>query len=132
MTNANTTPQEINRNSPPISSSSSMVLPHQGSNHLSPFGVNLTQTSCIKLDKNNFLLWQNMVLPIIRGHNLEGYSGNKEIAMRVMGSNNSNQLWTAVKESYGIKNKSRIIFLTGELQKARKGDVRFKSYKWTD
>lgn len=109
-----------------------------------------------------------MILPIIRGHNLEGYiSGTNErpqeftasqvteesgtsvgiirnpeynqsvstdqllmgwlyssmtldIAMRVMGATNSKELWTAIKESFGIQNKLRITFLTGELHKSRK------------
>lgn len=39
----------------------------------SPFGVNLTQAVSVKLDRNNFLLWKNMILPIVQGHNLEGY-----------------------------------------------------------
>ncbi|XP_022842004.1 uncharacterized protein LOC111365701 [Olea europaea var. sylvestris] len=125
-----------------------MVPPMQGSNQPLPFGVNLTQMVSMKLDKNNFLLWKNMILPIIRGHNLEGHilgtklcplefistqttgeagasvkvtqnpqysqwmfidqlligwlysSMTPEIAMRVMGSSNSNQLWTTVNESY--------------------------------
>lgn len=130
----------------------------------------------VKLDKNNFLLWKNMTLPIIRGHNLKDHilgtklcppefistqttgeagasvevtqnpqyspwmstdqllmgwlysSMTPEIAMRVMGSSNSNQLWTAVNESYGIQNKSRITFLTGELQKTRKGTMSIDQY----
>lgn len=27
----------------------------------------------VKLDKNNSLLWKNMIIPIIIGHNLEGF-----------------------------------------------------------
>lgn len=134
----------------------------------SPFGMNLTQTLVVKLDKNNFLLWKNMIMPIIRGHNLEGYllgikqcpqefiatqttfnggeavettqnleynkwistdqllmgwlysSMTPEIAMRVMKCTSSNILWTTVEKSYGILNKSRIVFLTREIQRTRK------------
>ncbi|KAL2493280.1 Chitin-binding type-1 domain-containing protein [Abeliophyllum distichum] len=73
MENAGNIPQNTNSNTPPISNASNMVPPMLGSNQSSPFGVNLTQTPSVKLDKNNFLLWQNMILPIIRGHNLEGH-----------------------------------------------------------
>ncbi|CAA3030987.1 Hypothetical predicted protein [Olea europaea subsp. europaea] len=64
-----------NSNSPPVptSESSTAVPPVQGSNHSPPSGVYLTQMLSVKLDKNTFLLWQNMILPIIKGHNLEGY-----------------------------------------------------------
>lgn len=142
-----------------------MVPPMWGSNHLSSFGVYLTQMMPVKLDKDNLLLWQIMILSIILGHNLEGHiPGTKVcplefigtqitrdvevsiemtknpqynqlmstdqllmgwihslmtlgIAMKVMGSNNSNELWTAVNEGCNIQNGSRIAFLTSELQK---------------
>ncbi|KAL2534506.1 Uncharacterized protein Adt_07857 [Abeliophyllum distichum] len=73
MANAGSTPQNTSSNTPHLSTSSAVLPPMQGSNYLSPFGVNLTQTPSVKLDKNNFLLWQNMILPIIRGHGLEGH-----------------------------------------------------------
>ncbi|KAL2475606.1 Uncharacterized protein Adt_36342 [Abeliophyllum distichum] len=160
MANAGNIPQNTNSNTLPTSSASNLVPPMLESNLPSPFGVNLTQMPSVKLDKNNFLLWQNMILPIIRGHNLEGHilgtkmcppefvatqiigeartnvemipnpqytqwmsidqlligwlysSMTPEIAMRVMGSSSSNQLWLTVKESYGIQNRSRITFFT--------------------
>ncbi|KAL2471125.1 Uncharacterized protein Adt_39261 [Abeliophyllum distichum] len=58
---------------PPTSGSNSTVPPLIGGNHFTLFGVNLSQTPSVKLDKENCLLWRNMILPIIRGHNLECY-----------------------------------------------------------
>ncbi|KAL2486589.1 Uncharacterized protein Adt_31345 [Abeliophyllum distichum] len=51
-----------------------------------------------------------------------------EIAMRVIGSTSSSKLWTAIEESYGIMNRSRIIFLTSELQRTRKGAMSIDQY----
>lgn len=36
-------------------------------------GGMLAQPSSIKLDNYNFLLWQNMILPLLRGYKLEGF-----------------------------------------------------------
>ncbi|KAL2518634.1 Uncharacterized protein Adt_14881 [Abeliophyllum distichum] len=48
-------------------------------NSLSPFGMNLTQAASVKLDRDNFLLWKNVVMPVVRGHGLERYLlGTKE------------------------------------------------------
>ncbi|KAL2517514.1 Uncharacterized protein Adt_13761 [Abeliophyllum distichum] len=41
--------------------------------NLPPFSMNLTQAASVKLDKDNYLLWKNVIMPIIRGHSLEGY-----------------------------------------------------------
>lgn len=38
-----------------------------------PLLSNLNQACSIKLDRNNYILWQYLVLPIIKGHKLEGY-----------------------------------------------------------
>ncbi|KAL2471126.1 Integrase [Abeliophyllum distichum] len=48
--------------------------------------------------------------------------------MRMMGSDDSHKLWKAIKETYGIQNKSRITFLTIELQTSRKGDLNIDQY----
>ncbi|KAL2481403.1 Uncharacterized protein Adt_34369 [Abeliophyllum distichum] len=173
MANANAS------NDSPLIESSTMVPTTIATNHISPFGMNLTQTPSVKLDKNNFLLWKNMIMPIIKGHNLEGFilgtkkcppefiatravtnegesvemspnleysrwtstdqllmgwlysSMTPEIAMRVMGCSNSNKLWSAVNESYGILNRSRVTFLTGELQRTRKGSMSIDQYLTT-
>ncbi|KAL2465925.1 Uncharacterized protein Adt_41776 [Abeliophyllum distichum] len=45
-----------------------------------------------------------------------------------MGCSNSHKRWTAVKESYGIFNKSRVTFLTGELLRTRKGSMTIDQY----
>ncbi|KAK0600153.1 hypothetical protein LWI29_012227 [Acer saccharum] len=33
----------------------------------------LSRYCSVKLDMNNYLLWQNMVFPVIRGNKLEGF-----------------------------------------------------------
>ena len=38
-----------------------------------PFTTTLSTTLLIKLDQDNFLLWKYQVLPIARGHGIEGY-----------------------------------------------------------
>ncbi|KAL2471676.1 Uncharacterized protein Adt_39812 [Abeliophyllum distichum] len=83
MANADST-----SNTPTLPSDlSSLVAPLLGGNHLSPFGMNLTQTPSVKLEKNNFLLWQSMILPIIRGHNLEGFIlGSKKCPSEFLGT----------------------------------------------
>ncbi|KAL2484820.1 Uncharacterized protein Adt_29576 [Abeliophyllum distichum] len=60
-------------NDSPLVESSTMVPIAMATNHISPFDINLTQIPSVKLDKNNFLLWKNMIMPIIKGHNLEGF-----------------------------------------------------------
>lgn len=171
---------------PPISDSSSTnpgttnlsstaQVPVLGSN-FTPFGMNLTQAASVKLDKDNFLLWKNVIMPIVRGHGLEGYllgtnecphqsintqittetgvmvrtspnpeysrwmstdqllmgwlysSMTSEIVMRVMGCNSSSELWRAINENYGILNRSRVTFLTSELQRTRKGSMSMDHY----
>ena len=37
-----------------------------------PFTTTLSTTLLIKLDRDNFLLWKSQVLPIARGHGIEG------------------------------------------------------------
>ncbi|CAI9776439.1 unnamed protein product [Fraxinus pennsylvanica] len=55
-------------------SATSTLMPSTlGRNQMQSFGINLTQVPPIKLDMNNFLLWKNMVISIIKGHNLEGF-----------------------------------------------------------
>lgn len=72
MANANT--GEANRpQTESTSNSNAVISPILGGNHFTLFGMSLTQTHSIKLDRDNYLLWKNMILPIIRGHNLEGY-----------------------------------------------------------
>ncbi|KAL2453724.1 Uncharacterized protein Adt_48776 [Abeliophyllum distichum] len=42
-------------------------------NNLDPFGINLTQAASMILDRDNLLLWKNVIMRVIRGHGLEGY-----------------------------------------------------------
>jgi len=54
-----------------------------------------------------------------------------EIAMKVIGYTSSSKLWTAVEESFVILNKSRVIFLIGELQRTREGSMSMDHYLTT-
>lgn len=54
-----------------------------------------------------------------------------EIAMKVMGCTSASKLWKSVEESFGILNKSRVMFLTGELQRTRKGSMSMDQYLTT-
>lgn len=38
----------------------------------------LNQVTSIKMDRNNFLLWQNIALPILRSYKLEGHLTGKD------------------------------------------------------
>lgn len=40
---------------------------------IKPIGSSISQLCSVKLDRNNFLLWESSILPVIRGHKLEGY-----------------------------------------------------------
>ncbi|KAL2542745.1 Uncharacterized protein Adt_03723 [Abeliophyllum distichum] len=42
-------------------------------NNLALFGMNLTQATSVKLDSDNFLLWKNVIMHVVRGHGLEVY-----------------------------------------------------------
>ncbi|KAL2524524.1 Uncharacterized protein Adt_09578 [Abeliophyllum distichum] len=55
------------------SDSNSMNQTPAHMSNLSLFSMNLTQASSVKLDKDNFLLWKNVIMPVVRGHGLEGY-----------------------------------------------------------
>ncbi|KAL2470478.1 Uncharacterized protein Adt_38614 [Abeliophyllum distichum] len=140
-------------------------------NNLAPFGMNLTQSASVKLDRDN-----NVIMLVVRGHGLEGYllgtkvcppqvlnsqvmtetgttvetclnqeysrwisvnqllmgslysSMTSEIVIRVMGCSSSSELWKAINENYGILNRSRVTFLTSELQRIRKGSMSMDQY----
>ncbi|KAL2493066.1 Uncharacterized protein Adt_28694 [Abeliophyllum distichum] len=67
-------------------------------NNLSPFGMNLTQSSFVKLDRDNFLLWKNVIMPVVRGHGLEGYLlGTKVCPPQVLNSQLTNETGTTVE-----------------------------------
>lgn len=44
-----------------------------------PFANLLNHVTSIKMDSNNFLLWQNIALPILRSYKLEGYLTGKDV-----------------------------------------------------
>ncbi|TXG63389.1 hypothetical protein EZV62_010383 [Acer yangbiense] len=81
-------PSESLTTSLPIQSSSPYVQPssytttdqpssQSSSKSLKALGNALSQYNSIKLDRYNFLLWKNMVLPVIKGHRLEGFINGK-------------------------------------------------------
>ncbi|KAL2476210.1 Retrovirus-related Pol polyprotein from transposon RE1 [Abeliophyllum distichum] len=77
MANLNFSNQSHGSNSNPTTQVPTLL------NNLSPFGMNLTQAASVKLDRDNFLLWKNVIMPIVRGHGLEGYLlGTKESAVK--------------------------------------------------
>ncbi|KAL2525046.1 Uncharacterized protein Adt_10100 [Abeliophyllum distichum] len=79
------------------SASSSLLSSLLGGNYHSPFGMNLTQTPAIKLEKNNFLLWKNMIMSIIRCHNLEGF---------ILGTKVCPPEFTAVQTAESLSNEN--------------------------
>ncbi|KAL2475256.1 Uncharacterized protein Adt_35992 [Abeliophyllum distichum] len=73
MVNLNFSNQSHSSNSNPTTQVPALI------NNLSPFGMNLTQAATVKLDRDNFLLWKNVIMHVVRGHGLEGYLlGTKE------------------------------------------------------
>ncbi|KAF4383044.1 hypothetical protein F8388_009075 [Cannabis sativa] len=75
--------------SPQVTNGSSQQGVHFGSGGFSnvPFGNTLTQPFSIKLDRNNYTLWRNLVSTIIRGHRLEGYvNGTKPCPTEFVGA----------------------------------------------
>ncbi|KAL5582195.1 hypothetical protein UlMin_014637 [Ulmus minor] len=136
MANADQNPNQTSQTSfprilqPPTNSPSFSMTTHSGI---------LSQTPSVKLDSENYLLWQNMLLPILRGYNLEGLILGTmpcpsatitmpKVASRVVGHKTSMSLWEAIKNYFGIQNRSRIVLLTRELQKAQKGFLKIEEY----
>ncbi|KAL2453202.1 Glutamate receptor [Abeliophyllum distichum] len=70
-------------------------------NNLTSFSMNLTQAASVKPDRDNFLLWKNVIMPIVRGHGLEGYLlGMKRIRKRSM---SMDQYLSTIKQLAGKK-----------------------------
>ncbi|KAF4393567.1 hypothetical protein F8388_023371 [Cannabis sativa] len=75
--------------SPQVTNGASQQGVHFGSGGFSnvPFGNTLTQPFSIKLDRNNYTLWRNLVSTIIMGHRLEGYvNGTKPCPTEFVGA----------------------------------------------
>lgn len=47
-----------------------MAYPIQTSHQI----IILSPSNLIKLDRHNFVLWKSQILPVLRGHDLEGYA----------------------------------------------------------
>lgn len=59
----------------------------------------LSQTISIKLDRNNYLLWQTHVLPILKGYKLEGFvNGTKACPPQFIIENNETKLNPAFED----------------------------------
>ncbi|KAL2492554.1 Uncharacterized protein Adt_28182 [Abeliophyllum distichum] len=64
----------------------------------SPFSMNLTQAASVKLDRDNFLLWKNIIMPIVRGHGLEEYLlGTKVCPPRFVNSESATESGTILE-----------------------------------
>lgn len=59
-----------------------------------------SQTTAIKLDRSNFLVWESIVLPLIEGNRLEGHINGQSRALTKLGMRNRENLkyleWFAV------------------------------------
>ncbi|KAK0586960.1 hypothetical protein LWI29_015268 [Acer saccharum] len=77
MANAASDSSAESQNSGNPTASSQSMMPHLAGNtgpQATLSGMPMpTQASSVKLDRENFLLWKNMVMPIIRSYKLEGY-----------------------------------------------------------
>lgn len=59
----------------------------------------LSQLCSVKLDRNNFLLWESSILPIIRGHKLERFIlGSKPYPQQFLSENAEIKLNLALEE----------------------------------
>jgi hypothetical protein len=149
----------------------------QGENTSKPLtlaGNPLGSFCSMKLNHDNFLLWKNMVLPVIRGNKMEGFiTGAKqcplefievtiegaikselqnnpeyenwvaqdqillgwiynsidiEVASELMGYETSKQLWEAIRDLFGLKNRSNIVYYKREFSKLQKGTMKMVDY----
>ncbi|KAL2504018.1 hypothetical protein Adt_19639 [Abeliophyllum distichum] len=60
------------------SDSNSMNQTPAHMSNLAPFSMNLTQEASVKLDRDNFLLWKNVIMPIVKGPWLRGISSGQQ------------------------------------------------------
>uniref|UniRef100_A0A803PR44 Retrotransposon Copia-like N-terminal domain-containing protein n=1 Tax=Cannabis sativa TaxID=3483 RepID=A0A803PR44_CANSA len=74
-------PTPVRLSSPQVFNGGSQQSTYTGSGGLnnSPFGNTLTQPFSIKLDRNNFTLWRNLVSTMSRALSLEGYINGTRI-----------------------------------------------------
>ncbi|KAL5543220.1 hypothetical protein UlMin_010930 [Ulmus minor] len=128
----------------------------------------------VKLNHDNFLLWKNMVLPVIRGNKMEGFitdakecppefievteegadeaelkenpehenwvaqdqvllgwlynSIDIEVASELIGYETSKLLWEAIRDLFGVRNISNIVYYKKEFNKLQKGNMKMSEY----
>ncbi|KAL2498366.1 Uncharacterized protein Adt_23916 [Abeliophyllum distichum] len=91
---------ETNSTVPATTNSSSTAQVPVHISNFAPFGMNLTQAASVKLDKNNFLLWKNVIMPIVRGHGLEGYLlGTNECPLQIISTQITTEAGVMVRSS---------------------------------
>ncbi|TXG47047.1 hypothetical protein EZV62_026341 [Acer yangbiense] len=112
----------------------------------------------VKLNHENYLLWKNLVLPVIRGNRLEGFiTGTRKCPPKyvpaivseevsdeaqenpeheewvvqdqiLLGCETSKDLWDSIKDLFGIKTKSNIAYYKKEFQELKKGGMKMSDY----
>ncbi|KAI9182401.1 hypothetical protein LWI28_024967 [Acer negundo] len=139
-----------------------------------PSGHPLGSYCSVKLNHDNYLLWKNMVLPVIRGNRMERFiTGAKQcppeftevtgeefietelednpdyeewivqdqillgwiynsididVATELMGYETSKQPWDAIRDLFGVKNRSNVVFYKREFNHLKKGNMKMGEY----
>lgn len=97
----------------------------QSSIHIkSSFSTNVAQSSSIKLDRNNYIIWKSQLLPVLRGHDLEGYvDGTHKCPSRIISNSSSeeNSSQATVKPTYSVQIKWDQLLLSWILSTLTKG-----------
>ncbi|KAI9178083.1 hypothetical protein LWI28_022537 [Acer negundo] len=139
-----------------------------------PSGHPLGSYCSVKLNHDNYLLWKNMVLPVIRGNRMEEFiTGAKQcphefievtgeesiktelednpdyeewivqdqillgwiynsididVASELMGYETSKQLWDAIRDLFGVKNRSNVVLYKREFNHLKKGNIKMGEY----
>uniref|UniRef100_A0A803P2C0 Integrase catalytic domain-containing protein n=1 Tax=Cannabis sativa TaxID=3483 RepID=A0A803P2C0_CANSA len=98
-------------------------------------GNTLTQPFSIKLDRNNYTLWRNLVSTIIMGHRLEGYvNGTKPCPTEFVGAPGNGEntparsLWVALENLYGAHSRAKMDDTRTKIQTTRKGGTTMADY----
>lgn len=96
----------------------------QSSIHIkSSFSTNVAQSSSIKLDRNNYIIWKSQLLPVLRGHDLEGYvDGTHKCPSRMISSSSEeNSSQATVNPAYNSWIKQDQLLLSWILSTLTKG-----------
>lgn len=72
-----------------------------------PLNQLLNQVTSIKMDRSNFLLWQNLAWPILRSYKLEGYlTGEKPWSSRFIPKNTNGEEESSAATSSGAETEA--------------------------